>query len=60
MYRRSTAGHPAEERCLTVPSASRIHGQGDGWFESEIALAGPQPEPLDELSGGLDILSLRK
>jgi hypothetical protein len=61
MYRRSTAGHPAEERCLTVPSASRIHGKGDGWFESEIALAGPQPEPLDRhidrrASGGLDIL----
>ena len=61
MYRRSTAGHPAEERWLTVPSASRIHGKGAGWLESEIVLAGPQPEPLDRhidrrASGGLDIL----
>src|ERR1035441_7739784 len=38
----------------------RFWNGGVEWFESEIALAGPQPEPLDELSGGLDILSLRK
>jgi len=61
MYRRSTAGHPAEERWLTVPSASRIHGKGDEWLEPLSVLEGDQPEPLDRhidrrASGGLDIL----
>ena len=31
-------------------------GKGGEWLESEIVLAGPQREPLDELSSGLDIL----
>jgi len=41
---------------LKVSSAYRIPGKNHEWLEPLSVLEGDQPEPLDELSGGLYIL----